>query len=80
MATKLAGLRLAPPTRPPSISGAAMKPAKFSGVMLPPYRSRSYRAAAAPYRSATSARSSPITALATSGVAGRPVPIAHTGS
>jgi hypothetical protein len=37
MATKSAALRLAPPTRAPSISGWAMSSGALAGVTEPPY-------------------------------------------
>src|SRR5690606_2677447 len=80
MSAKPTGSRLAPPTKAPSISGWAIKGPMLSGLTLPPYKIRTAAAAAPDTTSATVARISPMTRLASSGVACSPVPMAHTGS
>src|SRR5690349_2916451 len=50
------GLRLAPPTSDPSISGMAAKVAALAVVTLPPYCTRITDASTAPYISTNSAR------------------------
>src|SRR5438105_11141511 len=72
IATKSSATSEAPPIRPPSTSGMAKIAAAFCGLTLPPYRMRT---PALSFR-----RRNACTACACSGVALRPVPIAHTGS
>src|SRR5262249_41511393 len=73
-----AGSRLAPPIRPPSMSGWAKSSAALPGLTLPPYwiRTRS----PTPCRPSTRPRMNAWAACAISGVAVSPVPIAQTGS
>ncbi len=58
-----------------------MKSPMFSTVTLPPYCTRTERATPSPKASARTPRTdSAIVRLASTGVAARPVPIAHSGS
>src|SRR5262245_55631698 len=53
---KSAGLRLAPPISPPSMSGCAIRPAALSPVTDPPYRIGSATAILSPYNAAIRCR------------------------
>ena len=80
MAANSSACRLAPPTRRPSTSGWAIKPAAVDDFTEPPYWMRVRAAKSLPSKSARRKRISACTSWACSGVATRPVPIAHTGS
>src|SRR5687768_16881883 len=73
------GSRLAPPTRSPSISGAAISVDAFPTLTLPPYRI-GISLPRVPIIEISSERSKVCIAEASVGVAVSPVPIAHTGS
>ena len=80
IARKSPALRLAPPTRAPSMSGQASSSAALSGLTLPPYWTTTRAAVASPNASASRPRMNAWAAWACSGVAVSPVPIAQTGS
>ena len=80
MGTNVSAFSDAPPTRAPSMFGIFIRAAALSGFTEPPYWITSASAAAAVYSPATTARMVRCTASASSGVAFRPVPMAHTGS
>src|SRR6185437_15859958 len=80
MAANSSTSRLAPPIRPPSTSGWTSRPAAFSGFIEPPYWMRTASAAWSPWSSRIRPRMKACASWASSGVAVRPVPIAHTGS
>ena len=62
------------------MSGWASSSAAFAGFIEPPYWMRTPCAASSPNSSASTLRMCAWAACAISGVAVRPVPIAHTGS
>ena len=80
MMEKSSALSDAPPIRPPSISGCAMRPAQFLAFMLPPYWMRVASATALPYAPSMALRMTPMVSLACSSVAVLPVPMAQMGS
>ena len=78
MILKKSAFRDAPPIKPPSMSGCARRSFALDPFILPPYWMRIALATSALICSFTYSRMEACVSCANSGVAVKPVPIAHT--